>query len=305
MRGLALVLALGSFDCVPQDESPPRAEARGPAMATRAKASVPSDAARPCQGPEVSQLDALGGELDATVVISAVNRAYAERMRSDALDYAKAYNQSPQWCCFDSATNAGEIVACYRKLDANLQAALVDSIKKAYDEIKRIDVLAKDKSEITCRGVADRLYADATWAGRPGSLSPRERKRVLAASRDVFAKTCADQKWSANTRACIATRTPMVQYHVIQLPPCKEVEWHFPAEGVRLGIAECDTAIALERKLATCPHFVDEHGIESMHRDMIQWLELPHDEIVARCESLSADLRYELKTESSVRCRDW
>lgn len=199
-------------------------------------------------------------ELEPIIKPTAHAHDYVIGVRKRAIDSVcerRLSNDSKK--CFNAATDAAAIATCRGQLDVATKNAFDNALGEAADEIKKLEALEKNAKAIDCKAVAAIHYSDDAAKGKLMVLPAADRKRMLVESRAKMAKTCADDKWSTMSRACIVAQKNQDAYEIVQCFGDSKHgfgmgRWGFPAPGVtfKTGVAECDQLSDLITKLASC-----------------------------------------------------
>jgi len=193
----------------------------------------------------------------------------------EANDFASALRkQAIEELCNDSWSNevkqcfedGGLAETCRAQLEAHEQTAVTDKLTEIDQLVARIAVMKQQPARFDCKKLVAVHYGDAAWKGkaepRPDPKATRgelakvaaERKQMIAESRTLMTKACTDERWSATSRACIATGGGDACFRGASIPASR---WGFPAVGViaKTGIPECDAYSAANAALLACNKF--------------------------------------------------
>ena len=251
----------------------------------------------PAQEEWISCSESLGdvATYEPQLVVSAADRAYAVAVRAGVLRRScETHWANPVKKCLGAARDAAGVASCRATLEVRTKNAIVNAIADADAKFARVAAVAKNARAIDCKAVAAAHYSDDLLRNHLGSIDPAERARVFAESKQVLARACTVEKWSATTRACIVTAPP----NEYELEECfgKESRLTFrfgvPARGVffKTGIAECDAMGDTIKKLVACDKLDDRMKsmiLESYSMQVMMFLDAPGRsqlDIVKRCK---------------------
>lgn len=189
------------------------------------------------------------------VKLTGGDRDYVLALRKDALlALCEGWDYEKRACFHDlmvtgTAGNSAAVDICRAMLDAAQAKEVTDKLTELDQLGGKVAALKKNPASFDCKKVVAAHYADARWKGRMDAVKGAERARAIAESRARMTKTCTDEKWSPNMRACIVAGGEGTCF-----PGVSSSDWEFPATGVvvKSGIPECDAYAAAIKAVDAC-----------------------------------------------------
>ncbi len=191
--------------------------------------------------------------------------------------------------CVEAADAPGPAWSCLRD---ELAQNEVDVLSHQLTDIDRladlIDKLKKKPAAITCKKTVEAHYGDARWKQELGGFKPADRKRMIAASRDLMTKACTADNWDDTQRACIVLEGGDYCFE-----GSAKRKWGFPATGAvtSVGIAECDDYSAEVTKLTQCtnlPSSARDSIVRSQQQTLAEIARVPATERARMASSCKA-----------------
>jgi hypothetical protein len=138
---------------------------------------------------------------------------------------------------------------CNALLDPRHQQAL--AVALAEIDALFAKMAAQKPAAFTCKKVVEAHYGDARWKGILDGMKPAERKKIIAKSRALMLKVCADDVWSPSLRSCVVADGGGRCFEAAGITA---LTWAWPPSAipVRTGIAECDAYGDTLRALTRC-----------------------------------------------------
>ncbi|HEX4452231.1 MAG TPA: hypothetical protein VH143_15245 [Kofleriaceae bacterium] len=206
-----------------------------------------------------SDIDALVPKLACDDAIGAVDRisddvtverdeVLAARKRAVAVRCASGWSQEALLCLASPNAPTDALTSCIaRETDKDELAADLAAIAAHANAI----AAAKRKpASITCAKVVAAYYADASWKGALGELTPAARKQAIAGSRAAMLRACTTDAWTDTLRACLATGGDATCFSDAGVTS----RWGYPAFELTTSSLppECDEVRLLAATLARC-----------------------------------------------------
>ncbi|HEY5951679.1 MAG TPA: hypothetical protein VIV40_39565 [Kofleriaceae bacterium] len=213
------------------------------------------------------------------------------------------WSETLKECLEDAAGQSAQIGACLvRELGPDEADALTKQLDDVAARAAKIAAAKKKPTTITCSKTVAAHYADATWKQKLDGYKPAERKKMIAASRDLMAKACTTDSWSDTIRACVVSGGSDDCF-----AGTDKRRWGYPATGAvtSVGIAECDDYSAEVLKFAACtsvPQSARDSIVHSQQQMLAEIARVPAADRAKMASSCKAGMEAIATSLNSAGC---
>lgn len=205
----------------------------------------------------------------------------AQRYRVLAQACEDGWSHATRVCLFGPDGEAPDPERCLElEVAAAERTALAEQLARLTTLAEGIAAARTKPRTLQCKNVVATHYATAKWKDKLDGFSAADRKKMIAASRQLMTSACTSERWDEFQRACIVVVGDATCFE----PDGRAFTWGYPAVGAvgSLGIPECDAYDAAITRVTNCA------ALPAMTRAAMQ---RSVDEIKARLASLPVNER--------------